>query len=413
MRRQQTADREESAYLLEYGKRRVRLCADTLNSLAQILESGTIVMQTLEEETETGQEIEEDAFIQKREERIQLQRMLKGQELLADNLKEAAEMMSETARENVRFIRLGGRREKQIKKSLLGEGLLVQDVYLIQRGDDRFELSVSMKCKSKTTKTIEDAADYLSVLLDMRLVPARRNPYFIGQELVCIYFEEEPSFCFLTGAARAIKETESVSGDSYTFFNPDDGNLTIALSDGMGSGRKACKDSEVVVDFVQTLLETGVPARQAVQLINSAVAAQSKEDNMSTLDLCSVDLYEGSGTFLKVGASASYIKRGKAVEKVPAAALPLGAFGKADVQIMKKPLLDGDFIIMFTDGLVEDWPEGEGEFFITQLLERMTLSSPSEIANTLLQYAIERCQGRIRDDMTVLVAGVWENRRKD
>ncbi len=30
-----------------------------------------------------------------------------------------------------------------------------------------------------------------------------------------------------------------------------------------------------------------------------------------------------------------------------------------------------------------------------------------------MKYAIEQCQGRIRDDMTVLTAGIWERTRED
>jgi len=31
------------------------------------------------------------------------------------------------------------------------------------------------------------------------------------------------------------------------------------------------------------------------------------------------------------------------------------------------------------------------------------------MANRLLRYAIGQCRGQIRDDMTILTAGVWEN----
>ena len=57
--------------------------------------------------------------------------------------------------------------------------------------------------------TAAEIAGYLSVLMDVRLVPEKRNPYFIGMEPVSLYFEEEPAYCCLTAAATAVKENEN------------------------------------------------------------------------------------------------------------------------------------------------------------------------------------------------------------
>lgn len=38
----------------------------------------------------------------------------------------------------------------------------------------------------------------------------------------------------------------------------------------------------------------------------------------------------------------------------------------------------------------------------------MEYSNPGEIANQILAYAIGQSRGRIRDDMTVLVTGIWD-----
>lgn len=119
-------------------------------------------------------------------------RLAEGRQLFAGNLKEMADMMNHVADESVRFISLGNRRQKQIMKGLLGEGLIARDIYLVQKGDGRMELSILLSTKGRASRTVEEAADYLSVLLDMRLMSARRNPFFIGQDPVCFFFEEEP-----------------------------------------------------------------------------------------------------------------------------------------------------------------------------------------------------------------------------
>jgi len=402
MRNKDTADTAQSVYLLEYGRRKMKVCADTFQNLAQIFG----------EEGENAEADGEAAARQTRAVFLMRRKLTEGRQLFAGNLKEMADMMNQVAEESVRFISLGGRRQKQIAKGLLGEGLVAKDVYLVQKGDGRMELSVLLSTRGKASRTVEDAADYLSVLLDMRLVSAKRNPFFIGQTPLCFFFEEEPFYCYMTGTARAVKETEEVSGDNYAFFEADDGNFTIVLSDGMGSGEEACRDSEAVADMTETMLEAGLPLEMAVQLVNSAVASEGKEGNMPTLDLCSVDLYEGSCRFMKTGAAASFIKRGSIVEKIDGGTLPLGAFGHAQPRPVECQLMDGDYIIMLSDGMTEGWPGEDGEERLETLLGCIGSVSPAEIANTMMKYAIEQCQGRIRDDMTVLAAGIWERNRE-
>ena len=75
----------------------------------------------------------------------------------------------------------------------------------------------------------------------------------------------------LTGYAKSIKEGEKISGDNYTFFETKTRNMTIVLSDGMGSGEKACADSTTVVELMEKFLEAGFQMETAIQMINSAL----------------------------------------------------------------------------------------------------------------------------------------------
>ena len=185
MRNKDTADTAQSVYLLEYGRRKMKVCADTFQNLAQIFG----------EEGENAEADGEAAARQTRAVFLMRRKLTEGRQLFAGNLKEMADMMNQVAEESVRFISLGGRRQKQIAKGLLGEGLVAKDVYLVQKGDGRMELSVLLSTRGKASRTVEDAADYLSVLLDMRLVSAKRNPFFIGQTPLCFFFEEESFYC--------------------------------------------------------------------------------------------------------------------------------------------------------------------------------------------------------------------------
>ena len=44
----------------------------------------------------------------------------------------------------------------------------------------------------------------------------------------------------------------------------------VALSDGMGSGERAFRESTMVVEMLEELLNAGFPVKTAVQIMNTA-----------------------------------------------------------------------------------------------------------------------------------------------
>ncbi len=388
---------EQSAYLLEYDRRRILNCADTFRSLAAVLTG-----MNLEEEEERERERQD------REKRLQQSRAREDRKQYAAYLKQVAGLMQAVAGTSVQLIRLGGRQERQIVRALAGEGIWAQDLYLLRGQEGRLEISVSVCTKRDTSVTAAEIAGYLSVLMDLRLVPEKRNPYFVGMEPVSLYFEEEPAFCCLTAAATAVKENETVSGDSHSFWE-EDGAITMILSDGVGSGENAQQDSSRVVDLTEQILDAGLGGRMAVQLLNGLIGAEGDEERMATLDVCRIDLKKGECAITKAGGASTFIKRDSDVEKVSLKTLPLGLWGQTEEREAVRSLQEGDMIVMISDGVVEDWPCGDGEEHLMRRIGEIRSDSPVDLANHLLRYAIGQCRGQIRDDMTVLVTGIWKN----
>ena len=181
----------------------------------------------------------------------------------------------------------------------------------------------------------------------------------------------------------------------------------------MGSGDKACADSTMVVELVQRFLEAGFQMEMAIQMINSTLLSGGEQSNMSTLDVCSLDLYSGECHFVKVGSSSSYIKRQHLVDRISSGNLPLGIFQKPDVESIGRTLMDGDYIIMISDGVLDALSQGIGEDMLSEFIGSLTVENPGEMANTILRYCIQQSRGHIRDDMTVMVIGIWERNADD
>jgi len=383
--------------LPDYGRKKLLTCADSIRELADTFR-GTEQDVISEQYKET--EDRRDFLWQKK--------LSENKSLMAEHLKEMAQIMTGVAEASRRCEPMSERRFRQIAHALKEVGIQIKNLYLIENERGRLEVSVSMRNQKTNTLSTEEIGDLLSVLLNIRLIAAEDNSFFIGTEWNTFYYVEEAAYHVLTGIATAVKETEKISGDNYAFFESGAGNMTAVLSDGMGSGEKACKDSTMVVELMQKFLEAGFQTETAVQMINSSLLSGEENSNMSTLDLCSIDLYSGECRFVKVGSACSYIKRQHLVDRISAGNLPMGIFQKPDMEIVSRSLLDGDYIVMFSDGITDALSQGIGEEMLAEIIGGCNLMNPGEIANNILNFCIHQCKGHIRDDMTVLVIGIWK-----
>lgn len=383
--------------LPDYGRRKLLTYADSIRELANTFK-----------ETETdirGTEINEQ---EDRNDYLWQRRLLENKSLIAEHLQDMAQIMTQVAEEARRCEPMGERRFRQIAHALKEVDIQIKNLYLIENEAGRLEVSISMRNVKKNTLSAEEVGDLLSVLLNIRLSGAGDNPFFVGEEWQTFYYVEETRYHVLTGVAKAVKETEKISGDNHAFFETGEGNMTALLSDGMGSGDKACSDSTMVVELMEKFLEAGFQPETAIQMINSALLSGEENSNMSTLDLCSIDLYSGDCRFVKVGSYCSYIKRQHLVDRISSGNLPMGVFQKPDMEIVGRKLMDGDYVIMISDGIPDALSQGIGEDMLSEVIGSCNLENPGEIAGSILNFCIHQCRGHIRDDMTVLVIGIWK-----
>lgn len=409
--KRQTMDRDDNIVTIipEYGRQRLLSYAESFRDLADLFEG--------EEESSDS---EEGQLIEDRQSYLWQRKLQENQELLAEHLKEMAHIMSEVAKETCLYRPMGERRFKQMSRILRESGISLKNFFEMEHEDGHTEISLTMKyAGNKYAKlgesehiAITDLADYISVATNVRLCAAKNSPMYLTRNYNTYYFQEEPAYHLLTGVAKAVKETEKISGDNYSFYEADTGRRMILLSDGMGSGEKACEDSRRVIEVMESFLTAGFRVEPAIQMINGVLAAAGSEQNMSTLDICDINLYTGECEFVKVGAACTYIKRGHLVDRLSAQNLPLGVFGQMEVESMSRTLQNEDYIIMLSDGVTDALSQGIGEEVLPEIIGRLDYASPGEIANQILAYCIKQSNGQIRDDMTVLVTGIW-NHTKD
>ena len=106
-------------------------------------------------------------------------------------------------------------------------------------------------------------------------------------------------------------------------------------------------------------------------------------------------------------AQILYPDRQAETEALTVGNLPLGIFQQVEVQPVCRNLQDGDYVIMVSDGVVDAFEEAY-EDALLQAVEAAETQNPGGMAEWLLRAALRAGKGRVKDDMTIGVIGIWE-----
>ncbi|MDQ2086509.1 stage II sporulation protein E [Herbivorax sp. ANBcel31] len=289
------------------------------------------------------------------------------------------------------------------------DGIKVKDVVVYENKWRKFEVNIFHKgCKGKN-RCIDIIEKSASQVLDKKMIKDRAECVFNHKTKICnLKLIEEEVLSITTGVARMPKYEGQACGDNYTFMNTGDGKYVLALSDGMGTGQKASNQSNAAISLLEQFMETGFDKDTAVRLINSILVLKSDEDSFATIDLTAVDLYDGKVEFVKIGAVPTFIKKSEKVEVVKSVSLPAGILSNIETELVCKTVGNGDFIIMVSDGVIDSFAkEDEGEQALIDYIDDIKSINPQGIADFILNKALFNCGKRPLDDMTVVVAKIW------
>lgn len=336
-------------------------------------------------------------------------RLLENRGAAAQQLRETARIMQKAANSIYDVNRVDAGLYHQIELKLKVHGVLVREMWSVETDNNRQEFFLTMRTRRKgrciSTKEI---GSLISDICRQKMIPDEDSRSIINKEFSTVLFVAEPAYYILNGVAKVTKEGELVSGDNFTLFRKENGQMIMSLSDGMGSGLGACRESEAVIELLEQFLHAGFSKESAVRMIHSAMMLQNN-GTFSTVDLCVVDLYNGECELLKIGASTTFFRRQDWVETVASTSLPMGIVGDIDYECTKKQLQPGDFVIMVSDGVLDALPSRNAEEIIKDLiLEQATLNA-QEMAKAILERVLLYQHYQANDDMTVLVGGVWKS----
>ena len=168
-------------------------------------------------------------------------------------------------------------------------GITIEQLHLLESADGHLKLVVQMRSRRGGCISLKPFVAMLGQVLERNMRGTADTKIFISKETVEYVFLEDTRYRSVQGIARQKKDGAYISGDNFSILQMENGNFMLGLSDGMGSGSTACKESELVLDLVERFMEAGFSVETAIRMMNSAMVLKGEEDLFSTVDLCNID----------------------------------------------------------------------------------------------------------------------------
>ncbi|MBU5454728.1 stage II sporulation protein E [Caproiciproducens sp. MSJ-32] len=336
-------------------------------------------------------------------------KLTEGRKLIASHINNMTVTMGDMIRDFEKDVSICSEIDKILKKSLNKAKIEYKNLFCYLDRKGRMKIKVTLTncegCNYCVKNILPVINDLVKVPISISKSGCRIDP---DTDECSIIIEETPKYHVASFAAVKSKDGESSIGDSYSFNTNDDGTYLTIISDGMGSGPEASTESKLAVDLVEKFIEAGFTQKTAINTVNSIMTMKFNEDEkFTTMDLNLIDLYTGEAEFVKIGGVVSFIKRGDEVKVIKCNSLPFGILDSVDINSEKVKLKHGDIIVSISDGVLDVDKNNLGSYYWLEEYLKYSDSNPSELSRNILDKAIALSNGRVRDDMTVLVSKIY------
>ncbi len=342
-----------------------------------------------------------------RQNNIYRNKLKESKKVIALQLYEMSRILKNFSYDTYDMKRVSEEQEERLKAELKSIGIVLRRIVILSNKKGVDEIIITMRARRGRNVAIREVEKIITNIFMKKVKLINDVGRMIDSEEITYRFKEEPNFFVLHGIAKKSKE-EVVSGDNFSCIELNSGQTILSISDGMGTGVQAYKDSELVVDLLEEFAYSGFNEEVALRMINSIFTLNGEETSTATVDMGIIDMYSGMCDFVKLGAASTYVKRGDWLEVIKSTSMPIGGDEYIDMESTTKKLYDGDFVIMMSDGIMEAVEQEEKEDALGEIIMGIKSLKPGEMANEILNKTLEITGCEKEDDMTVMVTGIWD-----
>ena len=328
-----------------------------------------------------------------------------SQKAIGTQFAQMGEMIQNTASQLKEVQVINFRQAKELEKGLKLHRIYAKKMTFFEYPSGRREVYMNVKTTKNNYLSAKEIVNYLNRETNRRWRVSPECKNVINQSYSNFIFEEEPKYQVFHTIARVIKFGEEISGDSFSVKTLSGGRILFSLSDGMGSGRKAYLESQMALDLLEQLLDSGFELEAATNFINQVLLFSRKNQHPTTLDICLLDLYTGEGSLVKMGAPKSFLKRRSETQLIGNFQIPLGMIYEGKCRAQRIQFEDHDTYIMVTDGVLDQLKCRNCEDYFVKLIQQYSRINTKESALWLMNQVLLENENA-NDDMTILIIGV-------
>jgi serine phosphatase RsbU (regulator of sigma subunit) len=245
----------------------------------------------------------------------------------------------------------------------------------------------------------------LAGIVQRRMIP-KNAPLMPGLDIAAAYVP-----CF------------DVGGDLYSFFQLHENSLDVAIADVIGKGIPAAIMMSSFRGAMQAYIDTiqDDPAhcdeqdkfdchKNVINRINKMACDECRDGEFITLFHADIDIRDMTVTYCNCGHQPTVLIRDGQFMGMEKGGIVLGVDPRAEYEIGKLELKDGDCLLFYTDGLV-DAANFDGEFWgrerMLEAVKKFNVGSAAQMVKNILRYRM-RFVGLSRqiDDTSIIVVKV-------
>ncbi|MGW8801423.1 PP2C family protein-serine/threonine phosphatase [Streptomyces sp. NPDC055775] len=283
------------------------------------------------------------------------------------------------------------------------------------RGERLGILTVRLPAESSTSGTVDELT-LVADLLGHEILVAERDTdlYQRARRVSRLTLAAEMQWQLLparacTAAEYAIgaqlEPAYAIHGDNFD-WSADAGELTVAVTNGMGEGIQASLLTNLAVNALRNARRAGIGIADQASLADQAIYGLHRGSaHVSTL-LLHFDLATGRVGAVDAGSPQLWRLRGRTVARIGLEAeLPLGMFEESQYSVQEFQVVPGDRLLLVSDGVYEAVsPLGEayGERALARAILATRLLPAATVPRAVLRELADYRGSETLDDALVM-----------
>ncbi len=340
-----------------------------------------------------------NSLITKYREKVkQSEEIANGKELITMQSGGVAAVLKNLALDFSKSLSISDSIEKTVSDALKKNGIIFKEIMALEN-DFSTEINLTLDIEEMNISKIESV---ISSALNLKMSVALRTS--LSLTTCSITLRPAPVLDAAFGLSSTKKFGSDKSGDTHSLVKIDEGKFMVCLSDGMGSGDLANRTSETAISLIESFYKAGIDGDSVLGIVNKILAIGTDE-SFSAMDILSVNLFDLTCNFIKIGSPSSYLITEQSIQIIDGNSLPLGILDELKPTNLSVPLTEGATVLMITDGISDAFGSSTD---IINYLKNLRSLNPQKLTDDLLDYALKQENGHPRDDMTAVCVRIFK-----